>query len=283
VDTGHAELETRSEQAAQMALQINPDNGLAHAVLGLAAVSRFEFELAMVELDRAIELDPQESNALLWKAIALSSMGYVDTAIEILQRAEAADPVFVNLQNWMVTAYSQKGDFEAARLHAEKAQQLDPEFPLNFNGEFSLSRGDIVGAREDWNANARREELPALQEIGRLLYDALEDPAKREQSIGGIIALGEQSSYYGIFWPLYRLGAADEAIRWIRQLREQGRGLRAGNELSALWMANDRKQLSHPALPAFFEEIGFADYWRAHGDPDYCRVDGENITCESDQ
>jgi hypothetical protein len=139
--------------------------------------------------------------------------------------------------------------------------------------------GDLAGAREDWMANARKENLPALQEIGRLLFDALEDPSKREASIAGIKALSDQASYYGVLLPLYRLGAVEDAIEWFRKVRDQGRGLRAGNELTALWFANDREQLSHPALPAFFEEIGFADYWRVHGDPDYCRVEGERITC----
>ena len=68
-----------------------------------------------------------------------------------------------------------------------------------------------------------------------------------------------------------------ESLGEIQELTNQGRGLHAANSLGTLWHAYDQAGLSDPALPAFFEEMGMADYWRKHGNPDYCRVDGENI------
>jgi len=59
----------------------------------------------------------------------------------------------------------------------------------------------------------------------------------------------------------------------------EGRGLRAANNLGYLWRSYDHDNLANPALPAFFEEIGMADYWRQFGDPDYCRSVGETFEC----
>ena len=78
---------------------------------------------------------------------------------------------------------------------------------------------------------------------------------------------------------LLRLGETTKALGKFRQLSNQGRGKHAANTLSNLWNTYDRAGLSDPALPAFFEEMGMADYWRKHGNPDYCRVNAASIEC----
>ena len=117
LDEGFIEYRELSAAAAERALALDPDNGLARAVNGLMASSRLDFELAISELDRAIALNPNESNSLLWKGIVLSGLGYIDEALAALERAEAVDPVFVNLLNWMSVLYYQKGDHERGRAY----------------------------------------------------------------------------------------------------------------------------------------------------------------------
>ena len=102
-------------QAALRAIEIDPNNGFAHAVLGLVHTGKFAWEEGMQELDLAIELNPNETNSLLWKGIALIGLGYIDQALAILLQAEQLDPVFTNLQNWLAIAYESKGDFESAQ------------------------------------------------------------------------------------------------------------------------------------------------------------------------
>jgi len=69
------------------------------------------------------------------------------------------------------------------------------------------------------------------------------------------------------------------ALKKLKELHGRGRGLHTANLLNILWNTYDRAGLSNPALPAFFEEMGMADYWRKHGNPDYCRVDAASIEC----
>jgi hypothetical protein len=78
---------------------------------------------------------------------------------------------------------------------------------------------------------------------------------------------------------LWTIGAVKEALDSFRAQRERGRVLRTANTIGDFWEPYGRAQLSDPAMPAFFETSGLADYWRKHGDPDYCRVDGASVEC----
>jgi TolB-like protein len=228
-------------QAALRAIEIDPNNGFAHAVLGLVNVGNLAWEDAMRELDRAIELNPNETNSLLWKGIALNGLGYVDQALAILLQAEQLDPVFTNLQNWLAITYENKGDFESARRCEQKILRLDPDFEQNDLGT---------------------------------------DPSRQDESLKILLENEDSADTTDeLITYLWRLGETTKTLGKFRQLSNQGRGLHAANSLGILWNAYDRAGLSDPALPAFFEEMGMADYWRKHGNPDYCRVDAASIVC----
>ena len=141
-------------QAALRAIQIDPKNGFAHAVLGLVNVGNLAWEDAMRELDLAIELNPNETNSLLWKGIALNGLGYVDQALAILQQAEQLDPVFTNLQYWLSIAYEGKGDFESARRCIQKIQRLDPGFNYVNLSRYELYSGNLDAAEQIARASA---------------------------------------------------------------------------------------------------------------------------------
>ena len=110
------------------------------------------------------------------------------------------------------------------------------------------------------------------------MFSALRDPRRKEEAVNTLLAnvnmaeAGDLSAY------LWTIGAVDETLANFHEQRE--RGLRIANSLPTLWAAYNRAQLSNPAMPAFFEAKGLADYWRKHGNPDYCRVNPDNsISC----
>jgi TolB-like protein len=285
LDDGYREYQQRSRDAARRAIVINPDNGLARAVNGLAQISEIRVIEGIPELQRAIALNPNESNALLWMGIALSVLGYTQEAIDALRAAEAVDPVFVNLQNWLAYLHWQSGDAEGALRHEARARELNPDFPMNIPGEQYFFSGDLDAAERAWErsnsyyADALGESFVDINRISRLMFEALKNPARRDEAVREIQALAPRSSFNGVFIPLMRLGAVEEAMDSIRQTVADGRGLRAMNTLGSVWLAYDRKHLSHPAVMALFEELGFVDYWRAHGAPDFCRPDGDGFRC----
>jgi TolB-like protein len=277
LEEGHEAYAEQAEQAALRAIGLDPGNGFAHAVLGLHHTRDLNWEDAIRELQLAIELNPNESNSLLWIAITLSELGYIQEALAYLKQAETFDPVFSNLQNWLAMLYHCVGDHETARIHERKARQANPYFGLNTAGEYALVSGDLDRAEAETLLAAEMDNGNAV--VVRAFFSALRNPARRDEVIATLQANEASSGYNGVFMLLYRLGAVPEAIDAWHRLRERGRALRAANTLQSLWNAYDRPQLSHPALPAFFQETGMADYWRQHGDPDYCRVNGPVIEC----
>jgi TolB-like protein/Flp pilus assembly protein TadD len=265
-------------QAALRAIEIDPNNGFGHAVLGLGHMGNLAWEEAMQELDLAIELNPNETNSLLWKGIALIGLGYIDQALAILQQAEQLDPVFTNLQNWLAVAYNGKGDFESAQRCQQKILRLDPDFESSMLGSSELYSGDLDTAEQ--NARASEMKRNGSDLMAAALYSALRDPSRKDESIKILLANKDSTDTTDeLITYLWRLGETTKALGEFRQLNSRGRGLYLANTLGALWHTYDQAGLSDPALPAFFEEMGMADYWRKHGNPDYCRVDGETIEC----
>ena len=265
-------------QAALRAIEIDPNNGFAHAVLGLVNVGNLAWEDAMRELDLAIELNPNETNSLLWKGIALNGLGYVDQALAILLQAEQLDPVFTNLQNWLAITYENKGDFESARRCEQKILRLDPDFEQNDLGTYELYSGNLDAAEQIARASEMKRTGSDLLAVA--LYSALRDPSRQDESLKILLENEDSADTTDeLITYLWRLGETTKTLGKFRQLSNQGRGLHAANSLGILWNAYDRAGLSDPALPAFFEEMGMADYWRKHGNPDYCRVDAASIVC----
>ena len=133
VDEGARGLVEQSRNAANRAIEANPGTGFAYAVRGLLNIREQNWEAAMSDLDRAIELNPNESNSLLWKGIGLLILGYNEEALDYLLQAEKVDPVFALLQSWIVSAYSNLGDVEAVRRHAAKEVEFTSGAPSRFS------------------------------------------------------------------------------------------------------------------------------------------------------
>jgi TolB-like protein len=278
-EEGFEEMNREGRQAALRAIEIDPGNGFAHAVLGMHYYGMLSWEEAMRELDLAIQLNPSETNSLLWKGIALLSLGYVDESIALFHRAERLDPVFTNVHNWLALAFSIKGDAEVMHRHIQKIQRLDPEFR-----GFAWTNHEMLSGNLDAAENVMREE--AIERSGSDLlvvavFSALRDPTRKDEAVNTLMAnrnLAEAGDLISYFW---KIGAVEEALANFRNPREKSRLLRSVNSINIVWDAYNRTQLSDPAMPAFFEDFGMADYWRKHGDPDYCRVDGPAIECDT--
>ncbi len=256
-------------EAARTAIELNPGNGFAHAVLGLLYIGELQNERALKEFDLAIELNPNESNTYLWAGITLSELGYVDQAIGYLKRAESFDPAFANLQNWLSITHLLAGNLDQAEIHLQRSTRLDPDWGVNYPGEIELTRGDL-----DASETARLSALAQAADdraVWAEVYKALRDPAYRQEAIRNVQAMDQPSFHAGVVLPLFRLGAVQDATDNWRKMRADGQRLRAANALVDFWLPYDRDKLNQPAMQQLFEDIGTADFWRQHGDPDFCR------------
>jgi TolB-like protein/class 3 adenylate cyclase/Tfp pilus assembly protein PilF len=82
----------RAHDLAQAALHLDPSNDLAHVLLALVHTYRGHYELALAELDRATEANPNHTGHNAERGWVLLLAGRWDKAIEALEEVVRYDP-----------------------------------------------------------------------------------------------------------------------------------------------------------------------------------------------
>src|SRR5215467_10350241 len=121
----------QAKQAAVTGLRL--DDSLAETHVSLGAI-RFLYDWDWLQADkefrRAIELNPNSTDAHVWRGVFLAQMGRFDEALPEIQRAEALDPlslaVHVNA-GWVY--YVARRDEQAVQQW-NKILDLDPRFAI---------------------------------------------------------------------------------------------------------------------------------------------------------
>ena len=132
--------------AAQRAVSLRPDLGMAHASLGFGLWMVGDWENADRELERAIELNPGYAIGHMWRAWVLSSTGRADEAVGPAQRALELDPVsrVISLVSGEVLLFA--GRMEEAIEQLRKTIGLAPEWA---NPWFDLGHALLIEGRYD--------------------------------------------------------------------------------------------------------------------------------------
>jgi adenylate cyclase len=159
----------RAHDLSKKALNIEESSALAHSALGSIYLRRTQYDLAMSELHRAIELNPNDTQsqrqlgsvmlysgrkdqAIYWLESALRlnphlSLGafmllgqayylserYQD-AITILKKGLAKNPDYVGHHIMLAAAYAQAGHTKEAKHWASEVFRLDPFFNIDSYG-----------------------------------------------------------------------------------------------------------------------------------------------------
>ena len=172
----------RTHDFAKKALSMEESNALAHSALGSIYLRRRQYDLAMSELQRAIELNPNDTHsqrqlgsvmlysgrmdeAIYWIESALRLNpnlslgafmllgqayylnGRYEDAITILKKGLAKNQDFMGHDIMLAAAYAQAGYAEEAKRSAAKVLRLDPFFELDSYGTVfrnSEDRAQIV-------------------------------------------------------------------------------------------------------------------------------------------
>jgi serine/threonine-protein kinase len=120
----------RAKVAITRALQIDPGLAEAHAVLGyLKLSSDFDWQGAEMELNRAIELNPNSGNAYDYYGLLLSGLERYDEALVMQQRAHELDPL-VHRGIDITTTLLRAGRYDEALGTVNRVLDVDPHFAL---------------------------------------------------------------------------------------------------------------------------------------------------------
>ena len=278
----------RFHEAANHARESRPDSKVAHVAYATVAMIRGEW-------------DEAEKHFLAGAAGGRVAMAvYLQTGrlrdaerIERRIHADAPGDPAIALNLALVRGIA--GDTREAQSFADDAVRGGIPEEILLIQVFRANSAEAAGHYSEAADHMMKVLAPALRtqggdEAAHLFYEALEKPASRPRALAALarleLALDHKrySTYFLrmllINWHV-RLGAMDEAFRladdWLAQYRENS--LVGMPHLSPLWAPHMRDFRRDPRFARFAAGLKMTDYWKKHGPPDDCRLDGDKLDC----
>ncbi len=216
---------TRSREAVETALRLDPELAEAHTSLGLLESDRFRWAPAEKAFKRALELNPNHANALLWYSLVFLGRNELDRSMAMIRRAEEVDPLSPVILANIVQRLNIKGDHAAALEQANKAHEVQPGYMDVYLGTGLAYEGlgqpekaiaayrtgaglsGVPGNREQFLVRAAvlSGDLTDARRLARLM----EDRANRREIVHVQVGLAYAA-----------IGDRDKAIDWLNRAFE---------------------------------------------------------------
>ena len=151
-----------------------PHNARAYSNLGNILSAKRDFQAALVQYQKALELRPDLAGSHSNLGNTLAYLGRIDAAEACYQKAIEIDPNFADPQNNLASLFARRGEFEQAKLHYQRALQIKPDYPEAHN---NLA-----------NIFARRKQLDAAIPHYREALKLKPDYAEAHNNLGFALA-----------------------------------------------------------------------------------------------
>lgn len=127
------EVMPRAKEAAQRALELDPNLASAHVTLAnVLLLFDWNWPAAETEYRRALEINPNSPEAQLGYATYLATLGRSEEAIARVQQAYLFDPLAVESRNEALWIYYFSGRMPETIEQAQKTIELEPEAGLPY-------------------------------------------------------------------------------------------------------------------------------------------------------
>ena len=161
-----AAMQDRTKALARRAIELNPENAEAFAVLGLVEPDP---KLKMAYLEQAVKLDPFDAEAWYWLGGAQCNAHQTQRCLVTMRKVLALDPLWVRAAVVSEIASSLGDRSLANKIDGDIAAAAEAEWQR----ETALSRIDL--RRGDWSAFIRRTESAARTGPPEQMIGALQD------------------------------------------------------------------------------------------------------------
>ena len=204
------------------ALSIDSELSDAHAALGLQFTLDREWGPAERELNRAIELDPENWRARQWNGARLMFTGHFDECLAEFDKAIAIESTLPDIRNNRGACLIAAGRIDEGISEIKKGTELDPAYPWGYSHMSFVYRmkGDHAASVE---SRARSAELLGLTGVAARLRRSFADGGwtayLREllaATEGNFRSRTRKASI------LSELGEKDDAIKALNEAAEQG-------------------------------------------------------------
>ena len=109
------------------ALELSPENDRAHSNVGLLLVSVGRFEEAIPHFEKTLKANPEYPDAHSNLGVALVGVGRTDEAVAEFEKALAVNPDSAEAHNNLGRLLAGKGSFDEAIVHLQKALVAKPD------------------------------------------------------------------------------------------------------------------------------------------------------------
>ncbi|HKF64071.1 MAG TPA: adenylate/guanylate cyclase domain-containing protein [Dongiaceae bacterium] len=190
-DDAHALAETY----AQRAVELDPDDYLTHSFLAFCCLNGRDFDLAIAQYERALQLNPNDADLLVDFAEALVYAGRHSEAIDHIQRAMLLNPRVPDWYRWNLGwAHYFTKDYAASVAALRKIMRPHPEARLLLaaslarQGKAKPAAGELKvfrDSRPEWTVETERRSV------------RFRDPADEEHWLEGVRLAGLPESLPG--------------------------------------------------------------------------------------
>jgi TolB-like protein/Flp pilus assembly protein TadD len=213
----------KAEECVEKVFSFNPESPEGHYLKGFTQWWRGEQADAARHLKKALSLDPNHSDALVWLGWIYAISGKGSLARPLLSRARQVDPLNFSVYGHTSGSELMEGDFPAALETLRRCEQLHPESPFIWvNLAFWLVySGRIAEAREYIEHLQTNTPESAWAHLGLFLRHALD--GDREKALESVSDRLRAATEWNEIYPLWMAGCyalideREEAIDWIEE------------------------------------------------------------------
>jgi TolB-like protein/tetratricopeptide (TPR) repeat protein len=201
--------------AVERALAVDPNDPTAHSLAGrIADVYDTDFVSAAAHYQRALSLDPTNSDVLYQAAVFLAGVGKVDAGITVMRYLVAHDPASARVHYRLGDLLQRARDFDGAIASERVALALSPQYngAHNIISICLLAKGDAAGALVE--AEAESSETWRAISVTAAYY-AVGRKVESDAALSALIAKLEKDASYNIAYSYAFRGEVDRAFEWL--------------------------------------------------------------------
>jgi tetratricopeptide (TPR) repeat protein len=249
----------QARDAVERALAIDDNMALAWSTLSyLKNKFEWDWEGAKADMDKALQLEPNNKDVLLGTASVASTLGQLDKSIELVERAVALDPLGLEGMQSLGRRYRARGRYDEALELYHRILALYPENSqaLSSIAEIHLRQGNPE------RALAEIDKLPYRSWLNTLKAEALFIMGEEEESRALTSEFLNTTAQFAPFSKakIYAWrGENDDAFKSLEVAFEQHH-----HGLASILLDGYFHHLEDdPRYPVFLEKLGLLEAWQA--------------------